>query len=91
MSAMLLAGLTDAISAFEQGSGLSVRSLGGAASIFGMLVIAVGCAWGLSEQIRAAAHDDITQPTLFGRALIAAAVMIFCLTLFAAGTVLSGS
>ena len=91
MSPVVFAGLAEAITAFEQGSGIPVRTLGGAVSILGMLVIAVGCVWALMAQIRAAATDEISQPALFGRALAAAAVMIFCLAMFASGTVLSGN
>ena len=81
--------VSNAVTAFEIGSGLNVRALGGAISIIGMLVIAVGCAWGVVEQIRANMHGDLAQGPLFARALIGAAVMIFCLLLFASGTVIS--
>lgn len=79
----------NAVTAFENGSGLSVRALGAAISILGMLVIAVGCAWGVVEQIRANMNNDLAQGPLFARAIIGAAVMIFCLLLFASGTVIS--
>ena len=81
--------VSNAVTAFENGSGLNARALGGAISIIGMLVIAVGCAWGVVEQIRANMHGDLAQGPLFARALIGAAVMIFCLLLFASGTVIS--
>ena len=81
--------VSNAVTAFENGSGLNVRALGGAISIIGMLVIAVGCAWGVVEQIRANMHGDLAQGPLFARALNGAAVMIFCLLLFASGTVMS--
>ncbi len=81
--------VSNAVTAFENGSGLNVRALGAAISIIGMLVIAVGCAWGVVEQIRASMKDDLAQGPLFARAIIGAAVMIFCLLLFASGTVIS--
>ncbi len=80
---------SSAVTAFENGSGLSVRALGGAISILGMLVIAVGCIWGVVEQIRANMHGDLALGPLFARALLGAAVMIFCLLMFASGTVIS--
>jgi len=83
------ADVSNAVTAFENGSGLNVRALGGAISILGMLVIAVGCAWGVAEQIRASMNNDLAQGALFARALMGAAVMLFCLALFASGTVIS--
>ena len=79
----------NAVTAFENGSGLNVRALGTAISILGMLVIAVGCAWGVVEQIRANMNSDLAQGPMFARAFIGAGVMLFCLVLFATGTVIS--
>ena len=81
--------VSNAVTAFENGSGLNVRALGTAISILGMLVIAVGCAWGVAEQVRANMNDDLKQGPMFARAFIGAAVMLFCLVLFASGTVIS--